>query len=416
MKVDISIWNLAVPLAVLAACSSANDEHDTGDEQDYFDSYDCGEICCEGECPFPPYGCSTDSECAPGYVCEQQMCAPALPPPSECGDGPAIASIVLRESERPLAALAFIDATPTNGRELLIATETTIELVQRDGVLANVATTSATQLAVADLDGDGDEDFAALEPGIDASTVRVYLSDGAGGWTPGSSITAVGPLLDFGDLDGDGIVDLVGSGFDRARWRRGVGDGSFAADDMPVYDGFNDGAIVLGAVGASEPAEVIVFGTGLLSYAPGATLALQPLEPQVSASWAAIASGDFDGDGVTDVSIATTSSSLMVHTWRDIALSPTALTPWSLEITNARADAGDLDGDGLDDLVLASGDGALVFRFGTATNTGDPLGCYVRGHVPGEWIALLAVGDLDGDGRAEVVSTDGFAIWSSRLQ
>jgi hypothetical protein len=66
---------------------------------------------------------------------------------------------------------------------------------------------SATNIAVADFNGDGHEDLAAVNP--DTRTVSVFLGEGNGTLAaPVSFKAGAGSTLTAGDFDADGLVDL----------------------------------------------------------------------------------------------------------------------------------------------------------------------------------------------------------------
>jgi len=85
-----------------------------------------------------------------------------------------------------------------------------------DGTLGTprtYATTSqSTDLAVADLDGDGDTDVAvsARDDSYQGNTVDLFLNDGAGNLTHETTTGGTGPeSITAGDVDSDGDTDLV---------------------------------------------------------------------------------------------------------------------------------------------------------------------------------------------------------------
>lgn len=421
-KPGAAAWNLAVSLALLAACGHEADtsEDRPPGEVDGDDEYgdDCIEDCCDGDCepfdpePEPDPECYEDADCAAGYVCEADACAPR--PVAACETQPTITEVPLLDTTEALA-LGFVEASAAPGRELLVAIGDGIRLIASDGSDTLVALLVASQVAAADLDGDGDEDVAALvfdpEPSL-----HVVLADGLGGWAVGPG-TPIGTFFGLGDFDGDGIVDVASGGSVRVTWRRGVGDGTFS-EELAILEGSNQGVVAIAPSGDSANADVIV-AAATVSYGAGASgLALQPLAPAVAGGPFGIASGDYDGDGATDVTVITASpgSSRLIQTWRGVASSTTALAPWALDALVSYASADDLDADGLDDVLLAASDGQLVMRHGTATGGDDPLGCVARAAVPSQYIYQFALGDFDGDGRADPIVATNSGIMRLRLQ
>ena len=68
-----------------------------------------------------------------------------------------------------------------------------------------VVAESPQDVAVGDLDGDGDEDFVAGSRGNSVSTLKLFLNQGERQFTPGSEYLVEAELRDMfvGDLNGD---------------------------------------------------------------------------------------------------------------------------------------------------------------------------------------------------------------------
>jgi hypothetical protein len=132
---------------------------------------------------------------------------------------------------------------------------------------------------------------------------------------------------------------------------------------------------------------------------------------EVAAEWVVKLAGDFDGDGKADLvwrregGVADGATYL----WRLDGMAPVGfhdlgilpLAAWDL------AGAGDLDGDGRDDLVWRNKADGTVYVW--LMNGGAVAGQGAAGVAGSEW-AIRAVRDLDGDGRADIVfrrATDG---------
>lgn len=126
-------------------------------------------------------------------------------------------------------------------------------------------------------------------------------------------------------------------------------------------------------------------------------------------SWVGVAIGDLDGDGEREAVAATASGHLAIVRWNGAALELVDET----DVAGAEAAGwrglavGDLDADGRDEIVVArqEDDGAsstvVVHRWDGAGF--DALGGSQVGNDGNSTWAAITVGDFDGDGRAAVV-------------
>lgn len=223
---------------------------------------------------------------------------------------------------------------------------------------------SATTLAAADLDRDGDLDLVAGD--YPADTVAWFANDGAGTYVRQADIaTDVSGVaeVDTADLDGDGDVDVVAMGGvgNVLTWYANDGTGSFT----PQPDVFTAG------------------GAGHLR---------------------ALAIGDIDDDGDVDLVLANVSTDTVTWFANDGAGGFTAQpSPDAVDVTSLAL--GDLDGDGDLDIATASGfdrtlawlanDGSGTFIASPVIATGD------------DGADRVATADLDDDGDVDLIATHG---------
>ena len=200
-----------------------------------------------------------------------------------------------------------------------------------------------------DINGDGLLDVLAQDGG--GNYTRVLWGDRTLGFRPGPSPSGVGIVVAVADFDGDGRLDLASNvgGVTPAVYY-GDGSGAFSAGPRPVSSGALIGAVKL-------------------------------------------AGGR--GDGI----VAAQNGDLqLVQIGRDRAVAVSAIA--HLDAPPRHVYRAELDGDGDSDLIVVDSAGSLQLIMQSAD--GWAMGPFVD--RSGHWaMDGLTVGDLDGDGRAEIV-------------
>ena len=270
----------------------------------------------------------------------------------------------------------------------------------------------------ADFDGDGWADVAIAAPGadgtypadVDVGRVLVWRG-GPTGLDPGSPRILTAPVpepydrfgtsLAAGDLDGDGYADLIvgAPGLDRAGARRGVDRGA-----VYLYRGGADGLSSFAVrLEAPVPLDHDRFG------------------------YAVSAAGDVDGDGLADLMVGAPSAdgadqdSGLVYVFlgrpggpgstpdQVLAIDPADAASYE-RFGSAVAIVGDVDGDGLADIVVGTSGPAqglaLVYRGGREGVRDQPLALLrdPAGHGVDDFgDSVAGIGDIDGDGLADVL-------------
>ena len=209
-------------------------------------------------------------------------------------------------------------------------------------------------------------------------------SDSVQAWPVGSEAEPIASpglrhLLEptWGDFDGDGDLDL--------------------AVAVPSA----------GVLGEGSREIAILKGDGAGTFVAGATLSVDGGAPN-AATVAALAAGDFDGDGRADLSVLSfqDSRALLLFYRGSGALEFEAPRPTDIGSSAGRwLTSGDVDGDGRADLVVSSKDLIAPEVFGSVSvwrSAGD--GTFVGGaDFPGPSAYPAVLADLDGDGRTDLV-------------
>jgi hypothetical protein len=263
----------------------------------------------------------------------------------------------------------------------------------------------ARGVAVGDLDGDGHVDMGIVDP--NSGYFFVYQGASGGGFSPPSAFFFAGGSgsdVKFADVNGDGRLDIV------------FANGAPAPDSEPdPANGHNVTLYVRSTpTGAGATLSTDDYTT--------TTIGLDTGDP------GSVAIGDLDGDGDVDLAVTETQGSsvaVVSKTGSGTAASDysvqtipagTGLRPVSIAI-------GDLNGDGRPDLAAADNptagfDGTVSIFYKNAGSgyTVAPLLLSAAGTT--QTIAV-AIGDLDGDGRADIVAankTDGAGTLSVFLK
>lgn len=249
---------------------------------------------------------------------------------------------------------------------------------------------------LADLDGDGAADAISVDHDRHLTT-RLGNGDGTfstptalvawGSWTPGD------PL---GDLDGDGLSEWATGDDSGIRIWSPSPDGTFASL-WSWTEGRNgstwERVFDTDLLGDDDP-EVLAWSRAELAVldASGTLLLRQSLEDGHHAR-----AGDVDGDGRGELILAGWSHEVLLGVFDGTAFT---VTPLGHERETSGLWTGDFDGDGsLDLLVVRSTEASVWLNDGTGAFAPQPLFPLCQHSDEG-----ITVGDLDEDGRSDIVA------------
>ncbi len=440
---DVSVWNLSVPLALLAACgpvagsgdevaaessSSTTEVEPTGGPQCVQDD-DCepGYECISGQCEYSCdyccglgegastedfrcgyyYECYFDDDCGDGEVCFDHSCAPD---PSICEVVPQFEGELelafVEASPDPIGQLHYAQLVPGSGPSLLAA--------QGDRILRSDGATFAPLLdiddpiihfATADLDGDGTTDL------VTAGLVGVgtWLGTGDGGFAamPAAAVAHVADQLAIGDAQGDGVPDVYARSSAGIHLLTGGGGGTLAepelvsslvVEELRAFDADGDGSTDLAIFAA--PSHGVLLGADLAS--------LHTLSHETSGGIVDLHAADFSGDGRAD--LMSVDAAGYAQGWVAPVLTTPVFTHHVANDVQATA-AGDVNDDGAADLVSTTTAG-LMIRYGGADPGGGalPISCWTSTAAPELYAQHLALGDHDGDGDVDYAFSDNVRV------
>lgn len=321
------------------------------------------------------------------------------------------------------AAVAAADANGDRRLDLIVAStitnDVTVLINQGDGSYAVMATLPAvagagprspSAMVSGDLNGDGFSDLVVAAGG--ASEVHIFRGLGGTRFDPVSPpiVTEAAPTaLAIGDVSGDGLLDLAVGHQSSREVRVFLGQPGGGLDQGTDYESGNGAsAVALADLDGDGRLDLIVAHaeennfTVQYNGAGGAGLFGPAMRFPTGARPSALGTGDFDGDGRTDVAVAVADGAVnLFFNMRDgrinyvgnlnVGRSPRALA------------VADLDNDGQPDLATANEDSADV---SVLLNRGR--GSFVA-QTPievGSRPNALAIRDLNGDSRPDLVTAN----------
>jgi hypothetical protein len=276
------------------------------------------------------------------------------------------------------------------------------------------------QVDIADLNGDGKSDL--LTSNLDR-TISVLLNQGAGAFGPPVTypLRLGRPrdvLLDVlvADLNGDDKPDLVtGTGYaypDTVSVVLNRGDGTFEPRRAYLTQGQGVFDIALGDLNGDAKPELVIAnpeigGLSVLVNAGDGSFETRR-DYEVSGGPERVAIGDLNGDGKADVATADAATASVLLNRGDGRLGPgreyCRSCPIS-EVANAIAIA-DVDGDGKADLV-AAWDEYSKTKVSVLLNRGlgdfSPQRSYMISYSESPWLAIV---DLNGDSKPDIAAPD----------
>jgi len=283
-------------------------------------------------------------------------------------------------------------------------------------------------IASTDFDGDGKPDVVVADG--DSTNIEVFLNESTPGvfqfaqqfYFPlpnGDNPAAVA----VADMDGDGKPDIVVTTVLSPRVYVFLNTSAPGAISFANPAIFNQGNYALGLTlgdcnGDGKPEMIVVniadgnISVYLNNSTPGnlAFAARIPLTPASSDVAYAAVVADIDGDGMPDIATADAGSG-KVSVFHNTGtpggpLSFAAYVDFNVGATPESIAVGDIDGDGKPDLITGNyGDGTISVLQNTSTSGNVSFATSVPS-TAGTNPQAVAIGDLDGDGKPDVIAAN----------
>lgn len=273
---------------------------------------------------------------------------------------------------------------------------------------APIPQTADTDLAIGDIDNDGDADIVlASSAGIGFPNTGLFRNDGAGNFTPvWFALNGTAATCELADFDGDGDLDLLYG----VQLRTNDGTGTFTPSQSLSPGG---AAFDASATDTDLDGDVdIVFhhsnGVALAVNDGNASFAIQQLPlPHASGSVRKIVVADRNGDDRPDCVVASLQQNRLAVGAIDNQPTGWIVDPTvDLDLSDAAFALLDLEQDGDLDLVPAD------YRPPYQPLRNDGTGEWTAPASPSidamTWSLQAAAGDLDDDGNTDIVSWSSF--------
>jgi hypothetical protein len=285
-----------------------------------------------------------------------------------------------------------------------------------------------TGIASADFDGDGRPDVVVADG--DSTNIEVFLNKSTPGvfsftqqYYFGLPNSDVPGAVAVGDMDGDGKPDIIVSTVLSPRIYVFLNTSTTGAISFANPVQFAQGSYCLGLTvgdcngdGKPEIVEVNIADNTVSVYANNSTVgnlafaARMNLTPGSSDVPYAVVVSDIDGDGMADIATADAGSN-SISVFHNTgspggALSFAAYADFSVGGTPESIAAGDIDGDGKPDIVTGNfGDNTISLLHNTSSSGNVSFAASVA--LPaGSSPQAVAIGDLDGDGKPDVTTAN----------
>lgn len=372
---------------------------------DYCDYGCCYDDCCYGECYY--YECYSDEECGPQGLCESYYNGCVYPEPLlECDGGLDIVPIELvGGGPEEIVSLSFVDGNGDAAADLLVGRNGSAHVhLGPDGAFPQALPVPLGATVVdavsGDLDGDGDADIVAST----AQGSLLVLTRSGIGFELALDLFVSQPLHDLTVLqwNGDGTLDVAGvTEQGQAVLHLGDGNGGFVANAaLPSFGLVR--SLARTDYGGDEYGDLVLQDDVETAQAffgdPGGDLNVDLYLPGSLHGERRVLAGAINpGTPHEVVGYTPKSEWVLLELWNEGIDGPAT---YALTSDGTWADVGDLDGNGTADVVVGGGS-SLQYVYSSGDSGFAWLSCQSTFFLGGQ-VSVLATGDFDGNGRADV--------------
>ena len=278
-------------------------------------------------------------------------------------------------------------------------------------------------LAVGDLNGDGKPDLALEANETTGGGISILLNNGTGGfgtatyYPVGLGGVFAGGGIAIGDVNGDKKPDVVVGGASvTAIVYLNQGAGTFAVKgtvgSVPLYATNN---VVLADINNDKKLDIIVpdgfgdvftfYGTGKGTFTTGPAY---PLQAQENGGNYLVAVGNFNGDGTLDLLDTNGLDTNTVSLGRgDGTFQTNQLYAYNTTLVTNNIVTADFNGDGFPDIAQSSGgvNGKIGINLGSSHGVLGKTSLVTVSTCLNNAVEWIATGDVNGDGKADIVAT-----------